>query len=60
VLPLTYENTKFPSIDNKIKQMMTDQDKALAAHKLAPARMAERRRNTFTLFTIGQKVWLDT
>jgi hypothetical protein len=22
--------------------------------------MAEKRRNTFTLFTIGQKVWLDT
>jgi hypothetical protein len=23
-LPLTYKNTKFPSIDDKIKQMMTD------------------------------------
>jgi hypothetical protein len=23
-LPLTYENTKFPSIDDKIKQMMTN------------------------------------
>jgi hypothetical protein len=59
-LPLTYKNTKFPSIDDKIKQMMTDQDKALAAHKLARARIAERRRNTFTPFTVGQKVWLDT
>jgi hypothetical protein len=34
-LPLTYENTKFPSIDDKIKQIMTNQDKALAAHELA-------------------------
>jgi hypothetical protein len=34
-LPLTYKNTKFPSIDDKIKQMLTDRDKALAAHKLA-------------------------
>jgi Chromo (CHRromatin Organisation MOdifier) domain len=59
-LPLTYKNTKFPSIDDKIKQMMTDRDKALAAHELARARMAERRQNTFTPFTIGQKVWLDT
>jgi Integrase core domain len=59
-LPFTYENTKFPSIDDKIKQMMTDWDKALAAHKLAQARMAERRRNTFTPFTVGQKVWLNT
>jgi hypothetical protein len=59
-LPSTYKNTKFPSIDDKIKQMMTDRDKALAAHKLAQARIAERRRNTFTPFTVGQKVWLDT
>jgi hypothetical protein len=59
-LPVTYENTKFPSIDDKIKQMMTDQDKALAVHELAQARIAERRWNTFTLFTVGQKVWLDT
>jgi Chromo (CHRromatin Organisation MOdifier) domain len=59
-LLLTYKNTKFPSINDKIKQMMTNRDKALAAHKLAWARMAERRQNTFTLFTVGQKVWLDT
>jgi transposase InsO family protein len=59
-LPLTYENTKFPLIDDKVKQMMADRDKALAAHELARTRMAERRRNTFTPFTIGQKVWLDT
>jgi hypothetical protein len=57
---LTYENTRFPSIDDKIKQMMTDRDKALAAHELTQARMAEKRRNTFTPFTLGQKVWLDT
>jgi hypothetical protein len=42
-LPLTYKNTKFPSSDNKIKQMMNDRDEALAAHELAQARMAERR-----------------
>jgi hypothetical protein len=59
-LPLTYENTKFPFIDDKIKQIMTDQDEALAAHALARARIAERRQNTFIPFTVGQKVWLDT
>jgi Chromo (CHRromatin Organisation MOdifier) domain len=59
-LPLTYENTKFSSINDKIKQMMTDQDEALAAHELAWARIAERKQNTFTPFTIRQKVWLDT
>jgi hypothetical protein len=40
--------------------MMADRDEALAAHELARTRMAERRRNTFTPFTVGQKVWLDT
>jgi Integrase zinc binding domain/Chromo (CHRromatin Organisation MOdifier) domain len=59
-LPLTYENTKFPSINDKIKQMMTDWDETLAAHELARVRIAERRRNTFTPFTVRQKVWLDT
>jgi RNase H-like domain found in reverse transcriptase/Reverse transcriptase (RNA-dependent DNA polymerase)/Integrase zinc binding domain/Integrase core domain len=59
-LPLTYKNTKFSSIDDKIKQMMTDHDEALAAHELARARIAERRQNTFTPFTVEQKVWLDT
>jgi Chromo (CHRromatin Organisation MOdifier) domain len=59
-LPLTYKNTKFLSIDDKVKQMMTDRDEALAAHELARARMAEKRQNMFTPFTVGQKVWLDT
>jgi hypothetical protein len=59
-LPLTYKNTKFPSIDDKVKQMMANRDKALAAHKLARTRIADRRQNTFTPFTVGQKVWLDT
>jgi hypothetical protein len=27
-LPLTYKNTKFPSIDDKIKQKMADRDEA--------------------------------
>jgi hypothetical protein len=57
---LTYENTKFPSIDDKIKQIMTDQDEALAAHELAQARIAERRQDMFMPFTVRQKVWLDT
>jgi hypothetical protein len=43
VLPLTYKNTKFPSIDDKVKQMMADRDEALAAHELARTRMADRR-----------------
>jgi Chromo (CHRromatin Organisation MOdifier) domain len=59
-LPLTYENTKFPSIDDKVEQKMADRDEALAAHELAWTRMANRRQNTFIPFTVGQKVWLNT
>jgi hypothetical protein len=40
--------------------MMADRDEALATHELARTRMADRRQNMFILFTIGQKVWLDT
>jgi hypothetical protein len=40
--------------------MMVDRNEALAAHELARARIAERRKNTFVPFTLGQKVWLDT
>ena len=34
-IPEVFENTKFPSIDKRIKRMMTDQEEALAAHELA-------------------------
>ena len=40
-IPKVFENTKFPSINKKIKQMMTDQEEALAAHKLARSQIAE-------------------
>ena len=39
---------------------MTDQEEALAAHELARSWIAERKKNTFTPFKKGQKVWLDT
>ena len=55
-----FKNTKFPSINKKIKQMMMDREEALAAHELARSRIAERKKNTFTPFEKGQKVWLDT
>ena len=59
-IPEVFENTKFPSIDEKIKQMKIDREEALAAHELARSQIAERKKNTFTPFEKGQKVWLDT
>ena len=34
-LPTTFENTKFPAIDDKLKQLLANREEALAAHKLA-------------------------
>ena len=59
-LPTTFENTKFLAIDEKLKQLLADREEALAAHELARTRIAERKKNTFTPFEKGQKVWLDT
>ena len=58
--PTTFENTKFPAITDKLKQLLADREEALAAHELARTGIAERRKNTFTPFEKGQKVWLDT
>ena len=59
-LPTTFENTKFPAIDDKLKQLLADREEALVAHELARTRIAEQKKNTFTPFEKGQKVWLDT
>ena len=59
-LPTTFENTKFPAIDNKLKQLLADREEALAAHELARTTIAEQKKNMFTPFKKGQNVWLDT
>ena len=58
-IPLSFENTKFPSVEERIKTLARDQEEALAAHEFARARMAERKTNRFMPFTRGQMVWLD-
>ena len=58
-LPITFEHTKFPMIEDKIKLLIRNREEALAAHELARSRMAARKKDTFTPFVKGQKVWLD-
>ena len=58
-IPATFENIKFSSINEQLKQLVKDREEALAAHKLARMKMAERR-STYEPFKLGQKVWLDT
>ena len=59
-LPHSFENTKFPSIEEKTRKLMKDREEALAAHELARTRMIERRKSNFTPFKVGDKVWLDS
>ena len=59
-IPTSFKNTKFPSVAEKIKNLVTSREEALAAHELARSRMAERIKSNFTPFKKGQMVWLDT
>jgi Integrase zinc binding domain len=59
-IPTTFENTKFPSVVKKIKNLVTSREEALAAHELARSCMAERIKSNFVPFKKGQIVWLDS
>jgi hypothetical protein len=59
-VPITFQHTKYPSIEEKMKRMISKREEALAAHELARTRMMNRKQSNFTPFSIRQKVWLDT
>lgn len=59
-IPHSFENTKFPAIEDKMGTLIRNREEALAAHELARTRMTERRRSTFVPFKKGDKVWLDS
>jgi hypothetical protein len=56
----TFKNTKFPSVAEKIKNLVTSREEALAAHELARSHMAKRIKSNFVPFKKGQMVWLDS
>jgi Chromo (CHRromatin Organisation MOdifier) domain len=58
-IPMTFENMKFLSIVEKIKNLVPSREEALAAHELARSWMAERIKSNFTPFKKGQMVCLD-
>ena len=60
VIPLSFENTKYLTIEERMKKLIKEQEEALAAHELARSCMAGRRHDTFKPFEKGQKVWLDS
>jgi len=59
-IPLSYENTKYPAMEDRMKVLLRNREEALAAHELARSRMADRRKSTFIPFTKGDQVWLDS
>ena len=59
-IPLSFENTKYPSIEEKMAMLLRNREEALAAHELARNRIADRRKSTFTPFKRGDQVWLDS
>jgi hypothetical protein len=59
-IPLSFENTKYPVIEEKMTTLLRNRQEALAAHELARSRMADRRKSTFIPFKKGDQVWLDS
>ena len=59
-VPVTFSHTKYLTIKEKMKWMINDREEALATHKLARTRIANRKQLNFTPFKKNQKVWLDT
>ena len=59
-IPLSFENTKYPSIEERMGTLLRNREEALVAHKLARNCMIEWRKSTFVPFKKGDKVWLDS
>jgi hypothetical protein len=59
-IPLSFEHTKYPAIEEKMKQLIRNREEALAAHELPRSQITARKENMFTPFVKGQKIWLDT
>ena len=49
-IPITFSHTKYVSIKEKMKWMINDREEALATHKLARTRIANRKQSNFTPF----------
>ena len=42
-IPLSFENMKYPTIEERMKKMIQEREEAQAAHELARSQMAGRR-----------------
>lgn len=58
-IPLVFEKTKFPLIEERLEAMNRYRNEAQAAHELARNRMQAKITSSFTPFKPGQRVWLE-
>ena len=59
-IPLSFERTKYPAIQDRMKSLIQNQEEALAAHEVARSQISKQRKSAFTPFKKGDKVWLDS
>jgi hypothetical protein len=55
-IPLSFENMKYPTMEDKMKTLLCNRQEALAAHELARSHIADRQKSTFTPFKKGDQV----
>ena len=59
-IPLSFKNTKYPTMEDRMKSLQCNREEAFAAHELARSCIADRWKSTFTPFKKGDRVWLDS
>ena len=59
-IPLSFENTKYPLIEERMTTLLQNREEALATHELARSCIADRWKSMFTPFKLGDQVWLDS
>ena len=52
--------TFLPNLESRLSNLSTARDDAQAAHKLAQQKMKEWITSKYTLWKVGDKVWLET
>ena len=52
--------TFLPNLESRLSNPSATRDNALATHKLAHQKMKERITSKYTLWKVGDKVWLET
>ena len=59
VIPTFSVVSKFPSLEDRLRQIRDVRKEALAAQEMAWIKMAERYPLTYKPFKEGEKVWLE-